>query len=155
MIKPELSTADFHAWCLKHAKSFFMLDEWMATLKSFSLSTGMRFHGNMLTLQSGVPAVCFTIDSRTEELCQSCMVPSITTLELSSVTKEILWQMFFDRFNPIVFDANRSMMARKLMSFLLANDLTPSKHLQDIALGHRPFSNSAGQAIGTTNLLYA
>jgi hypothetical protein len=50
MIKPELSDVDFLAWCQQHAKSFFTVDEWMTTLKDSGFSTGMHFHGNMLSL---------------------------------------------------------------------------------------------------------
>jgi hypothetical protein len=135
MIKPQTSMEDFLHWCKIHARSFFSVDEWLRVLQHYSYSCGMRFHGNMLSLQAGIPSVCITIDSRTEELCQSCLVPSMTAFEFSHVTREVLHRVFRVRFNPDEFDFNRVMMARKLMSFLLANNVSPSLHLQTIATG--------------------
>jgi hypothetical protein len=143
MIMPMASDLDFLSWCDQHAKTFYSVDEWMDSLKNFSASTGMRFHGNMLSLQAGIPSVCITIDSRTEELCRSCLVPSMTTLEFKHVSSDILRRVFNVRFNPAEFDANRSLMARKFMSFLLANNLTPSRHLQSLASAHLPLSKQA------------
>jgi hypothetical protein len=145
MIMPTASDLDFFSWCDQHAKTFYSIDEWLRQLKNYSTSTGMRFHGNMLSLQAGIPSVCITIDSRTEELCRSCLVPSMTTLEFKHVTSETLRRVFNVRFRPEEFDANRSSMARKFMSFLLANNLTPSRHLQSLACAHVPISKHAEQ----------
>jgi hypothetical protein len=133
MIRPNDSHHDFLHWCDLHARSFYSIDRWLDTLQNYGFSCGMRFHGNMLSLQAGVPSLCIMIDSRTEELCQSCSVPSMSAFEFSRVNPEVLHRVFDVRFDPEEFDRNRALKARKLMSFLLANNLTPSLHLQKIA----------------------
>jgi len=133
MIRPDDSNQDFLHWCNLHARTFYSIDDWLNALKQYSFSCGMRFHGNMLSLQAGVPSLCITIDSRSEEMCKSCLVPSMNAFEFSSVNPETLHRIFDARFNSEEFDQNRALKARKLISFLLANNLSPSLHLQKIA----------------------
>jgi hypothetical protein len=133
MIRPGASHQDFLNWCELHARSFYSVDTWIHHLHQYGFSCGMRFHGNMLSIQAGLPSICITVDSRTEELCRSCQVPSMNAFEFSSITPEIIYRVFDKRFQPDRFDYNRSLKARQLISFLLANNLSPSLHLQAIA----------------------
>jgi hypothetical protein len=133
MIRPNDSHRDFFRWCDLHARSFYSIDRWLDVLERYSFSVGMRFHGNMLSLQAGIPSLCITIDSRTEEMCKSCLVPSMNAFEFSRVNPEILHRVFDVRFDPEKFDSNRALKARQFISFLLANNLSPSLHLQKIA----------------------
>lgn len=59
--------------------AFFSLDliEWRAYLRSFALSVGTRFHGNVLAMQSGVPAMFVSCDSRTKELTEFHSLPIV------------------------------------------------------------------------------
>ena len=51
---------------------------WMFGIQDISFSTGLRLHGNMCSLQCGIPAVWIYHDSRTEELCKTMSLPSIS-----------------------------------------------------------------------------
>lgn len=133
MILPEASHEEFLQWCNQYMKAFYSLDKWVDELKGCSFSCGMRFHGNMIALQAGIPSLCVTIDSRTEEMCASCQAPSFKANEFTSVNKDLLYQIFDSRFNAKQFDSNRSLKARQLAAFLLANGLSPSHHLRSIA----------------------
>ena len=149
MIRPKDSHHDFFKWCDLHARSFYSIDTWLNALQNYGFFSGMRFHGNMLSLQAGVPSLCITIDSRTEELCKSCLVPSMNAFEFSRVNPEILHRVFDVRFDPEELDRNRALKARKLMSFLLANNLSPSLHLQKIA---NSFLDTAESSITIQNV---
>jgi hypothetical protein len=133
MIRPNDSDDNFIHWCDVHTRSFYSVDMWLHALHDYSFACGMRFHGNMLSLQAGVPSLCITIDSRTEEMCKSCLVPSMTAFEFTRVNPEIVHRVFDVRFDPGKFDRNRASKARKFISFLLANNLSPSLHLLNIA----------------------
>lgn len=56
---------------------FFDAAEWMDFVKGFDFSLGARFHGNVMSVISGVPALFVTVDSRTEEMCRYFKFPSI------------------------------------------------------------------------------
>lgn len=61
-------------------RSFFSLrvSEWMNSLRRCHLSFGGRFHGNMLALHSGVPALFLDQDKRTRELIEFHCLPSLS-----------------------------------------------------------------------------
>jgi len=68
----------------KNAKLFCNLQDWSAYHKEqmFSFSTGTRFHGNMLALRNGIPALWITHDSRTIELVEALHLPHVSYREL-------------------------------------------------------------------------
>jgi hypothetical protein len=135
MILPMASNDEFLQWCQLHMRAFYSLDTWIDTIKSYRFACGMRFHGTMVSLQAGTPSLCITIDSRTEEMCKSCMVPSMNAFEFSSVNPSVLYRVFDVRYKAQKFDENRASKAREFISFLTANNLSPSLHLQKIASG--------------------
>lgn len=56
---------------------FFNAEEWMSFVKKFDFSFGARFHGNVMSVISGVPALFITVDSRTEEMCRYFKFPAM------------------------------------------------------------------------------
>jgi hypothetical protein len=62
---------------LQKARFFFQLDQWMKYLSTFTCSIGLRFHGNVVALQCGVPAVFMPCDLRTSELIEHHKLPHI------------------------------------------------------------------------------
>lgn len=133
MIQPTSSQEEFLQWSRRHMRAFYSLEAWLDEVKNFRFASGMRFHGNMISLQAGVPSLCISIDSRTEELCHSCQLPSMNAFEFSTVDPKTLYHVFDARYNPTTFDQNRSAKAAVFLSFLIANNLSPSLHLQKIA----------------------
>lgn len=61
----------------RHCVVFHSLEEWDAYIQGMDFSLGSRFHGNVIALTNGVPAVVFAHDSRTTELCELTHIPHI------------------------------------------------------------------------------
>lgn len=57
------------------------VQSWMFGIRDISFSTGLRLHGNMCSLQSGIPSIWIYHDSRTEELCKAMSLPSVSLAE--------------------------------------------------------------------------
>ncbi|MBI0434291.1 polysaccharide pyruvyl transferase family protein [Roseomonas sp. KE0001] len=71
-------TADqYRAYCREHFHVFNELDPWLAHMKRYSFSMGSRFHGNMMALQAGIPALWLVHDERTRELCDFLKLPHV------------------------------------------------------------------------------
>jgi len=62
--------------------AFTNVAAWRQFAQGYDLSVGPRFHGNILALQAGVPALFLTHDSRTRELTQTLSLPSVQISEI-------------------------------------------------------------------------
>lgn len=89
----------FKRWVKGHFYIFNEIETWFEHMRQYTFAVGTRFHGNMIALLSGVPALWIAHDMRTRELCEHLKLPS-------------LW----------LRDANRF---EKLEDFLHAVDYTP------------------------------
>ncbi len=69
--------AYLNAWQQKQRRTFFHLAEWEKFLASFGFSIGSRFHGNVLAIRSGVPALTLTFDNRMQELTKLMRMPTL------------------------------------------------------------------------------
>ena len=97
---------------------FFDVDAWMENLRRHDLVVGMRIHGTMLAIQAGVPALCVTHDSRTEELCQTMGIPNVSAHRLSRGNLDVQTILSHIDFDPEKFDRNRMNLAQKYGEFL-------------------------------------
>lgn len=128
-IAPSMSDEDFIDWSVRYAYSFFSASAWMEYLRRFDFVIGTRIHGVMLALQVGVPALCITHDSRTEELCQTMKVPYVNAKDVMGGIKRDDIQRFFN-FDPDEFDKNRQNLAKNYVQFLETNGLQPANYLK-------------------------
>jgi len=64
-------------WLDKETRIFFDIDEWREFARKFDFSIGYRFHGNVISLWEGIPALFITCDSRTKELCETFALPTL------------------------------------------------------------------------------
>jgi hypothetical protein len=64
-----------------YLRLYHSVPAWMFGIRDISLSSGLRLHGNMCSLQMGIPSVWIYHDSRTEELCKTMELPSISLSE--------------------------------------------------------------------------
>lgn len=89
---------DFVRFAAQYGRTFIHLPSWMDSLRAVDLSIGTRFHGNMLAMQVGRPAVVFVHDTRTRELCVSCGVPFISwkEVEAGATISDVLKRVTFD-----------------------------------------------------------
>lgn len=70
-----LGVPQYAAHVREHYHAFFDLARWDEYIKGFDLSVGSRFHGNLIALTNGVPAVVLSHDSRTTELSELMGIP--------------------------------------------------------------------------------
>jgi len=82
---------------------FSNVENWISYMKEHvDFSVGGRFHGNMVALQAGVPALWITHDSRTREFCDFFQFPSLDFREVSKYSATAMYdQANFDEFNKI------------------------------------------------------
>ncbi|MGE0333605.1 MAG: hypothetical protein AB7P37_23255 [Ramlibacter sp.] len=89
-----------HEWFAAHARFFLALDEWRAFAGSFDLSVGPRFHGNVVALQAGVPAVFVPPDVRVQEMVDFAGLPQVapTVFQQMESPGDLLAYCSMDRF---------------------------------------------------------
>lgn len=133
ILTPELDRDNFYQWCRMRMRVFFDVYAWMEYLRGFDFVFGTRIHGTMLALQAGVPALCITHDSRTQELCDTMNIPNISVNELD--IDNLTLQSVVERlsFNSTEFDDNRKLLAHKYVTFLRKNKTPICESLINIA----------------------
>lgn len=94
-IAPDIQLERFKSFVNTRFRVYYNIDQWMEDSANFSLSVGLRLHGNMISWQSGTPSIWIYHDSRTKELCDSMCIPSISLdqfMEADTITqvKEIV-----------------------------------------------------------------
>lgn len=70
------------AYVNDHVHSYFTWGEWRSLMEQMDFAFGCRFHGNMMAMNAGVPAVFFLHDTRTAELCETLRLPGLTIHEI-------------------------------------------------------------------------
>jgi len=76
-----------------HCRIFFDIPSWAEAVKEHDFSIGTRFHGNMIALQNGVPAVVISHDVRTQELCELLHIPFLRLPDISRLSIEWMYKM--------------------------------------------------------------
>ncbi|MGV8931095.1 MAG: polysaccharide pyruvyl transferase family protein [Luteimonas sp.] len=119
--KPE----DLAAYYASYGKLFFSTDEWFSWIRDYDFSFGTRFHGNVAALLNGVPAVIFTHDSRTEELCEFAAIPHVSVSDIEYLDPQEIYEcadfdLFEERSRAIFGDyvgfLDANLIAHKFMS---------------------------------------
>ena len=84
---------------LSNGRLFFDLDEWDSHIRSVDLSIGSRFHGNLIALTNGTPAILLNHDSRTTEMAELMGIPHVFTEDVKAIDpRRLLEQADFDGF---------------------------------------------------------
>lgn len=97
-LAPMLSLGEFQGFLSSRVRLYFDVDQWLEDAARFSLSIGLRLHGNMVPLQSGCPAIWIHHDARTKELAETMALPQLSLdafLQASTLT-EIRNRVNFD-----------------------------------------------------------
>lgn len=73
-----------------YSKVYFNLNDWaeLYSKENISFAFGTRFHGNMVAMHNGIPALWVTHDSRTKELTDFLHLPCVP-LEIINNTKYV------------------------------------------------------------------
>jgi len=79
------SAEEYFHFIRDSCKVFFDVFEWSEYIKRVDFSVGTRFHGNLIALLHGVPAVIIAHDSRTLEMCELMKIPHLSLAEIERV----------------------------------------------------------------------
>lgn len=71
----------FSNWLQEQGHVFFEIDPWVEWLRSFDFSFGSRFHGNVLAITNGIPALTMVVDRRMQEMTRFFRMPTLEMRE--------------------------------------------------------------------------
>jgi len=109
------------------------IDDWMHYLRRFRMSVNTRIHGNIVSINAGIPSICVTHDSRTEEMADLMHLPTATMAEFVEARHNIedLIQVKSEAFTG--FDAYRNSAAKQYLELFQGVGIQPSSHLLSLA----------------------
>ncbi len=114
------ATAQEMALVLRRCAVYFAsYDQWLLQARRFDLAYGMRLHGNLTTLQAGVPSLVITHDARTVESCRTLGLPNLRAesfLALDLRTPRPLLEAILH--SVIGYDDRRRELARRMRDHL-------------------------------------
>jgi hypothetical protein len=111
----------------EHTRYFADIEAWSSFIRTQDASIGTRFHGNLIALINGVPALMIIHDSRTMEMCTLMGIPSIHVSEIGPEgmsTEQLMERLLGARFDR--FEAAYAALYRRYLGFLDANALPHS-----------------------------
>lgn len=89
---------------LKNKKIFFSYTDWLDEIKNYDFAIGYRFHGNVIAVNNGIPALFIYSDSRVQELCDFFKLPMIKANDFSSSKPLDFWydKADYSEFNKLI-----------------------------------------------------
>lgn len=69
---------------LNRGKIFFSYETWKEEIQNYDFSLGYRFHGNVMAVINGIPALFIYSDSRVREMCEFFKLPMISAREFDA-----------------------------------------------------------------------
>ena len=114
--------------------AFSSIDAWMDFCRTCDVATGMRIHGNMIPLQSGVPSAVAVHDSRTVGLANFMNVPHVSTenmVEILSTSPVPLLEVIVNGIEG--YDARRKDLAKVWLGMLKANSMRVRDEFEQFA----------------------
>ncbi|PLL11134.1 hypothetical protein C0V75_17775 [Tabrizicola sp. TH137] len=83
--KGHLSLPAYQDWIKARFHQFYRMEDWFAFLsQGFDFTIGTRFHGNMTSVQAGIPALWVVHDMRTREFCDLMGLPNVRLPEVQA-----------------------------------------------------------------------
>lgn len=129
----EKSESEIKRWFVLNSTTYVSVAQWFSDLRRKDFVLGTRIHGIQAAIQSGTPAVCLYIDSRTKELCETMGLPCMSALEFKNDFDLDRVFKVFENWDENKFDNKRKVLSRKMLNFLKHNNVSPSKHLIELA----------------------
>lgn len=119
-----VDSARFAEKIRKNDKIFFSVESWADYIGTKDFSLGTRFHGNMIALLNGVPAVVLAHDSRTTEMASFMKIPhhSVSTAEIGNLQK------VYEEADFETFTRNYTKLYRNYYDFLTENKISHALH---------------------------
>ena len=93
---------------------------WKNFVKNYNFALGNRLHGAILSINSGVPAVCLNGDSRATEMCDFLKIPHIPNIKIRS-KKDIF--KIYEKLDLTELNANYPKLYDNFIKFLHINNL--------------------------------
>lgn len=114
-----VTTDEVQDYMKEFGHMFYTRDDWSEFLISSkaSFSIGSRFHGNMMALSSGIPALWIMHDMRTKELVDAMKLPHITYQELFTHSMHELVDMCNYNYGCDFYENYRN-MSKEYVEFL-------------------------------------
>ncbi|SFI09111.1 polysaccharide pyruvyl transferase family protein [Bradyrhizobium sp. Gha] len=106
-------------WAKAHMRVFFDVDEWLKEIEAFDFVFGTRFHGCMIALQRGVPALVVCHDTRTEDMCRFLGVPWVSILNVEQIDVATL----YSKIDPVAILDRYGELWPSYVEFLGSNGL--------------------------------
>lgn len=132
----ERDTQKFLKFLARSARMFSHIPSWIDYLRSVDISLGPRFHGNILAMQAGTPAVVFPHDTRTKELAECIGIPTYDWSLISDETKiqEILKSIHFDADE---FNIKRGELLKRYLEVIGQFNVDISDNMRKLYSGYR------------------
>ncbi len=115
----------------RSAVYFAAYEQWLLQSRRFDLAFGMRLHGNITTMQAGVPSMVITHDTRTAQSCRTIGLPSMPAasfLEQDLRSPEPVLQCIADTAGH--YDGRRHQLALRMLEHLRLSALPVPPTLQ-------------------------
>lgn len=110
----------FSRWLDERSRVFFEIDPWVEWLKGYDFSMGSRFHGNVLAITGGIPALTMAIDGRMQEMTQLFRLPTLSVEEFS-MNRPLEW--YYDKADFTEFNRVYPQRLADFREFLRRNGL--------------------------------
>lgn len=114
-----LGNSAYTAFLQKNGRVFFSVDEWSHFIRRMDFSIGTRFHGNMIALLSGIPALIIPHDTRTLEMSRLMKIPHVRVDEIGEIDVARL----YDSVDFEEFSGNYSKLYADYVRFLEKNNV--------------------------------
>jgi hypothetical protein len=113
-------------------RAFFDIGAWLEFLSGYDLSIGVRFHGNLLAIQAGIPGLCIAHDARTQELCTTTALPCVSIEQVmnSHHVQDIVHATSFD---GAVYDARRTSLSQAYRNLFIDCGVQVTDNLNKLA----------------------
>lgn len=107
-------------YLIENSKVYFTNHEWLKGIWNYTFAMGLRFHGNVMALRAGIPALFITTDTRTTEMTEYFGLPSLNINDFDDEKKldyylELADYKKFNNKYPKIFD--------KFITFLTKNGM--------------------------------
>jgi hypothetical protein len=109
------------------SRYFCDVQTWASYIRTQSLSMGSRFHGNLIALINGTPALMVIHDSRTMEMCTLLGIPNVHVSKLTADSYRVEWLMEqIEAADFTGFERAYSTLYQRFVRFLTSNGLKHS-----------------------------
>ena len=107
-------------WLKRQMHVFFRIEDWLAWVRQYDFSLGSRFHGNVIAVTSGIPALTMVVDSRMDEMTRLFRLP---TLPMEDFRLEKPLEYYYDLADYTDFNKAYPERMRVFRDFLQRNGL--------------------------------